>query len=118
MRCNTLNNLKLNESRTSAAASTGYLNATELADYLVKKGVPFREAHEIVGKAVVSGISQKRELHEMDLSELRSFSKKIDKDVFKSLDMQATLSAKNVTGGTSPKQVAKAIKNAKRYLGK
>jgi len=113
-----LNNLKLNESRTAAAASTGYLNATELADYLVKKGVPFREAHEIVGKAVVSGISQKRELHEMDLSELRSFSKKIDKDVFKSLDMQATLSAKNVTGGTSPKQVAKAIKNAKRYLGK
>ena len=113
-----LANLKLNESRTSAAASTGYLNATELADYLVKKGVPFREAHEIVGKAVVSGISQKRELHEMDLSELRSFSKKIDKDVFKSLDMQATLSAKNVTGGTSPKQVAKAIKNAKRYLGK
>ena len=113
-----LDNLKLNESRTSAAASTGYLNATELADYLVKKGVPFREAHEIVGKAVVSGISQKRELHEMDLSELRSFSKKIDKDVFKSLDMQATLSAKNVTGGTSPKQVAKAIKNAKRYLGK
>ena len=113
-----LDNLKLNESRTSAAASTGYLNATELADYLVKKGVPFREAHEIVGKAVVSGISQKRELHEMDLSELRSFSKKIDKDVFKSLVMQATLSAKNVTGGTSPKQVAKAIKNAKRYLGK
>ena len=113
-----LNNLKLNESRTAAAASTGYLNATELADYLVKKGVPFREAHETVGKAVVSGISQKRELHEMDLSELRSFSKKIDKDVFKSLDMQATLSAKNVTGGTSPKQVAKAIKNAKRYLGK
>jgi len=113
-----LDNLKLNESRTSAAASTGYLNATELADYLVKKGVPFREAHETVGKAVVSGISQKRELHEMDLSELRSFSKKIDKDVFKSLDMQATLSAKNVTGGTSPKQVAKAIKNAKRYLGK
>jgi len=113
-----LANLKLNESRTSAAASTGYLNATELADYLVKKGVPFREAHETVGKAVVSGISQKRELHEMDLSELRSFSKKIDKDVFKSLDMQATLSAKNVTGGTSPKQVAKAIKNAKRYLGK
>ena len=113
-----LDNLKLNESRTSAAASTGYLNATELADYLVKKGVPFREAHEIVGKAVVSGISQKRELHEMDLSELRSFSKKIDKDVFKSLEMQATLSAKNVTGGTSPKQVAKAIKNAKRYLGK
>jgi len=113
-----LDNLKLNESRTSAAASTGYLNATELADYLVKKGVPFREAHETVGKAVVSGISQKRELHEMDLSELRSFSKKIDKDVFKSLEMQATLSAKNVTGGTSPKQVAKAIKNAKRYLGK
>ena len=111
-----LDNLKLNESQTEVAASTGYMNATDLADYLVKKGVPFREAHEVVGKAVVSGIKQNRELHEMDLSELRSFSKKIDKDVFGALKLSATLAAKNTTGGTSPKQVAKAMKDAKRYL--
>ena len=115
---NVLDNLEVNEEKARTAASTGYLNATELADYLVKKGVPFREAHEAVGKIILYALQQGREIHELTMDELRQFSNKIDPDVFKSLELDATLEAKDVTGGTSPKRVKQALKAAKRYLAK
>jgi argininosuccinate lyase len=113
-----LDNLTVNESRTKQAASTGYLNATELADYLVRKGVPFREAHEAVGKAVLTAIDQNKELGELSIAELRKFSKKIDDDVFDSLSLKQTLSSKSAVGGTAPPQVKEAMKAAKSYLRK
>ena len=113
-----IDNLTLNELRTAQAASTGYLNATELADHLVKKGIPFREAHDVVGKAVLYAIDQRKELGELSLAELRKFSKKIDDDVFDSLSLKQTLASKNVIGGTAPAQVKEAIKTAKSYLRK
>lgn len=111
-----LDNLTVNESRTEEAASTGYLNATELADYLVRKGVPFRQAHEAVGQAVLYAIDHKKELSDLTLSDLRRFSKKIDDDVFRSLDLKQTLASKNIVGGTAPEQVRDAIRIAKKYL--
>ncbi|MEP6847769.1 MAG: argininosuccinate lyase [Acidobacteriota bacterium] len=108
-----LDNLSLNEETTREAATRGYLNATELADYLVKKGVPFRTAHEAVGRAVLYGIEQQKELHELSLDELGKISSKIEKDVFKLLDLSQTLASKNVIGGTSPKRVREALKKAK-----
>lgn len=111
-------NLTVNEARTKEAASTGYLNATELADYLVKKSVPFREAHETVGKAVLYAIGQGRELNELSLDEISQFSKKIGADVLESLSLKNTLASKNVIGGTSPARVREALKDAKRYLKK
>jgi argininosuccinate lyase len=111
-----LDNTTVNEERTREAATAGYLNATELADYLVKKGVPFRTAHETVGRAVLYAISRGRELHELDPGELREFSDEIGDDVSDALDLGAALSAKGTIGGTAPDRVAEALKAARRYL--
>ena len=80
-----LRNLRLNEARARESASQGYLNATELADYLARKGVPFREAHETVGRIVMHAIEQKVELNDLSLDDLKSFSPLIEQDVFESL---------------------------------
>ena len=93
-----LRNIELNEARMREAASKGMMNATELADYLVRKGIAFREAHEIVGRIVVKAIEKGVELGELPLDELRSFSSKIDADVFAALTLQER-STQNVAGG-------------------
>jgi len=111
-----LRNIRVNEARTREAASQGYLNATELADYLVRKGVPFREAHETVGRAVVKAIEQGVELQELSLSDLQSFSDFIDEDVYEALSLENTLQSKAQLGGTSPAQVAKALAIARVSL--
>ena len=111
-----LNNITVNEEKTREAATRGYLNATDLADYLVKKGVPFRTAHEAVGRAVLFGIESGNELHELSLTELRKFSPKIERDVFKALSLDQTLASKIAIGGTSPKRVAEALKKAKKSI--
>ncbi|MGI8640164.1 MAG: argininosuccinate lyase [Pyrinomonadaceae bacterium] len=111
-----LNNLHLNEEKTRAAATTGYLNATELADYLVQKDVPFRIAHDTVGKIVIFAISQNKELDELNLSEMKQFSGQIEKDVFDALSLEQTLASKNQIGGTSPERVFEALQEAKQSL--
>lgn len=111
-----IDNLKVNEERAREAASTGFLNATELADYLVKKGVPFRTAHDAVGKAVLLAAEGGRELNELTLDELRAFAGSIDADVFDSLSIESTLASKSQIGGTSPARVAEALINARRSL--
>jgi argininosuccinate lyase len=111
-----LDNVTVNESKTLEAASTGYLNATELADYLVKKGVPFRAAHETVGKAVLYAIEKGTELNEIPLPELRRFSKHIDADVLETLTLKQTLASKDRIGGTSPARVAEALRAAKTRI--
>ncbi|HMO79668.1 MAG TPA: argininosuccinate lyase [Pyrinomonadaceae bacterium] len=111
-----LENLTVNESRTREAASRGYLNATELADYLVKKGVPFRTAHDAVGQLVLFGLEHNRELHELSPEEMRAVSADIDEDVFQSLALEQTLASKSVIGGTSPARVAEALAAAKGSL--
>ena len=83
-----LRNVELNEERMRAAASQGMMNATELADYLVRKGVAFREAHETVGRIVVRAIDAGVELGELHLDQLRSFSSQIEKDVFDALTLR------------------------------
>src|SRR5437667_6853864 len=76
-----LRNLRLNETRARESASQGYLNATELADYLARKGMPFREAHETVGRIVMHAIEQKNEIDDLSLGDLKSFSPLIEQDV-------------------------------------
>ena len=109
-------NATVNEANTRYAATKGYLNATELADYLVKKGVPFRTAHETVGNAVLHAIGEGKELHELRLEQLREFSPVIDDDVAEALSLDSALAAKDVGGGTSPSRVAEALAAAKEYL--
>jgi argininosuccinate lyase len=111
-----VDNMTVNEQTMRNAATTGYLNATELADYLVRKGVPFRTAHETVGNAVLYAISEGKELNELRLEQLREFSPVIEDDVMQALSLDATLAAKSVIGGTSPARVADALAAAKRSL--
>ena len=98
------------------AAASGYSTATDLADYLVRKGLAFRDAHEIVGNAVRLGIESKRDLSEMSLSELQSLSPLIESDVFDVLTLEGSVSARNHYGGTAPEQVRAAIIRARQSL--
>jgi|SRR5215813_294656 len=111
-----LRNVRVNAVVTQAAASKGYMNATELADYLVRKGIPFREAHELVGRIVLRAIEEKVELQQLSLEELRRFAIVIDDDVFEALSLESTLATKTQPGGTSPEQVAAALKEARATL--
>ena len=111
-----LRNVKVNEEVMRAAASQGMMNATELADYLVRKGISFREAHETVGRIVVMAIAKGVELGELSLSELQSFSSEIGDDVFDALTLDKTLATKSVTGGTAPERVSEALAVARKNL--
>ena len=110
--------IKANKEVMREAALRGFSTATDLADYLVRKGIPFRDAHEIVGKAVGLGVQTNRDLSALSLAELQSFSKAIDKDVYKVLTLEGSVSARKHFGGTAPAQVKKAIKAAKTKLAK
>jgi len=95
------------------AALRGYATATDLADYLVGKGVPFRDAHEVVGKAVRYGIEQGKDLAAMDLAELQRFSAVIAADVFQVLSLEGSVALRDHVGGTAPQQVRLAIQRAR-----
>jgi len=94
------------------AAFRGYSTATDLADYLVKKGMPFRDAHEVVGKAVAKGLNDKKDLSELTLEELQVFSNTIGDDVFDILTLEGSVNARDHFGGTAPAQVAAACQRA------
>jgi argininosuccinate lyase len=104
-----LQSIKLDSKKMLAAATNGFLNATELADYLVGKGVAFRESHEIVGKLVLFALKTSRELSDLTLSEMKKFSPTIGKDVYDALSLEATLKNKRSIGGTSPQTVKSRI---------
>ncbi len=98
------------------AARQGFSTATDLADYLVRKGVAFRDAHEIVGKAVRCGIDAQKDLSELSLEQLREFSPAIDADVFEVLSLEGSVAARDHLGGTAPAQVRAAIQRARQRL--
>ena len=100
------------------AALQGYATATDLADYLVKKGVPFRDAHEAVALAVRFAEQRGCDLSEIDLAELQSFSTLIEQDVYQVLSLEGSLASRNHIGGTAPNQVAAAIARGRSYLEK
>jgi argininosuccinate lyase len=99
------------------AAMQGFATATDLADYLVRKGMPFRDAHEVVGKAVAFGVAEGRDLSAMSLAELQGFSDTIGEDVFEVLTLEGSVAARDHIGGTAPRQVRAAIVRAKLRLG-
>ena len=108
--------LKINEENMRDAALKGFSTATDLADYLVTKGLPFRDAHEVVGKAVQAGIKAKKDLAEMSLPELQKFSNIIEEDVFSVLTLEGSVAARDHVGGTAPNQVRLAIEHARQWL--
>ncbi|GAL05843.1 argininosuccinate lyase [Photobacterium aphoticum] len=108
--------IKVNEARTLEAAMQGYSNATELADYLVAKGIPFREAHHIVGVAVVAAIAKGCALEELSLAEMQTFSSVIEEDVYPILTIESCLEKRCALGGVAPFQVEYAINQAQSRL--
>lgn len=98
------------------AAKQGFSTATDLADYLVRKGMAFRDAHEVVGLAVRLGTETKRDLSELTLDELQDFSELIAGDVFEVLTLEGSVAARDHLGGTAPNQVRRAIAEAKAFL--
>ncbi|MFT7006780.1 MAG: argininosuccinate lyase/amino-acid N-acetyltransferase [Colwellia sp.] len=101
--------LKINRDRTLAAAQQGYANSTELADYLVSKDIPFREAHHIVGEVVLAAIDAGHALEEFSVAQLQAFSEKIEEDVYQHLSIESCLDKRVALGGTSRTQVQKAL---------
>ena len=101
--------LKVNRARTLAAAQQGYANSTELADYLVSKDIPFREAHHIVGEVVLAAIDEGHALEDFSLAQLQKFSDKIEQDVYQHLSIESCLDKRVALGGTSRSQVQKAL---------
>jgi len=108
--------LVANEPAMYDAAKRGFSTATDLADYLVRKGIPFRDSHEVVGKSVAYGIEHDKDLSEFSLSELQQFSDMISEDVFEVLTLEGSVAARNHIGGTAPDQVRQAVANAKIAL--
>ncbi len=109
--------LRVNAAAMEAAAQKGYATATDLADYLVKKGLPFRDAHETVAHAVKAASSHNCDLSELPLSVLQGFHPAIDKDVYACLSLRGSLEARNTLGGTAPAQVMAQIDRHAQRLG-
>jgi argininosuccinate lyase len=108
--------ISVRRERMYEAARLGYATATDLADYVVRKGLPFRDAHEVVGKAVRYAITQRKDLSELSLEELRRFCDRIEADVFAVLTLEGSVAARDHLGGTAPKQVRAAIERARNRL--
>jgi len=108
--------IKLKRDRMLESARRGFSTATDLADYLVRKGVAFRDAHEVVGKAVRYGVQSGKDLAQMSLEELRVFSNVIDTDVHAVLTLEGSAAARNHIGGTAPEQVKQACVRARSRM--
>jgi len=108
--------LRVNAVRAREAASQGFLNATDLADYLAKKGVPFREAHEIVGRLVAACLESGKELLDLSLAELHAFSKRFEEDVFSELELEAVVNRRRSLGGTAPEEVDRQIAAMRQHI--
>jgi argininosuccinate lyase len=109
-------NLVVNREVMYASAKQGYATATDLADYLVNKGLPFRDAHEIVGSAVAYAIDKEKDLCDCTLQELQSFDRRIEADVFDLLSLEGSVNARNLIGGTAPQQVKKQIVDCRKLI--
>ncbi|MCH9692509.1 MAG: argininosuccinate lyase [Gammaproteobacteria bacterium] len=99
-----------------AAAAQGFATATDLADYLVRKGLSFRDAHEVVGRAVAFALNQQRDLAQLQIDELKQFSALIEQDVFLVLTLQGSVAARDHIGGTAPSQVRAACVRARALI--
>jgi len=109
--------IRVNTERISQAMKTDYILATDLADYLVKKGLPFREAHGAVAKLSKYAASKGKSFRELGRKEYRKFSQQFGNDVY-NITAESSVAARNVVGGTSPQQVGKALRRAKRLIKK
>ena len=112
-----LHELSFNKERMKKAVDEGYLTATDLADYLVRKGVTFRQAHTIVGKMVLYALDRRKELKDLTLKEMKGFCRDIGKEVYDWLDPLACIGRRNLPGGTGSASVKRALAKARKEIG-
>ncbi|WP_416694699.1 argininosuccinate lyase [Candidatus Pseudothioglobus sp. Uisw_050_01] len=108
--------IKTNKENMYQSTLKGYTTATDLADYLVKKGLAFRDAHDIVGKAVSYGIKEGKDLSELSIDELKNFNSLIEEDIFDVISLEGSINSRNHLGGTSPTQISIAIKAGRKSI--
>lgn len=108
--------ISVNKANMRAATMKGFATATDLADYLVRKGMAFRDAHEVVGNTVASAERQSKDIADLTLEELNVFSDVIESDVYDVLTLEGALAARNHIGGTAPAQVRAAVERARQRL--
>jgi argininosuccinate lyase len=100
------------------AAGGGYATATDLADYLVRKGIPFRKAHEVTGRVVRYCVDSNRELPSLTLEELKGFHPSFEKDIYGYIDPRRSVSARNIQGGTAPARVRRRLREIEKIVSK
>ena len=108
--------INTNKDNMYQSALKGYTTATDLADYLVKKGLAFRDAHDVVGRAVSYGLKERKDLSEFTIDELKNFNSLIEEDIFDVISLEGSIKARNHLGGTSPKQILIAIKTGRKSI--
>jgi argininosuccinate lyase len=108
--------VKFNHERMKSACESGFMNAMAAATYLARRGVPFRQAHEIIANAVQKCVQQGCELEQLSLDELREFSPAFDADIYEQLTVENVLACHDVPGGTAPHRVQQALKAAREKL--
>ena len=111
-----LEGITLHKEAISQALDKGYVTATELADYLVQKQVPFREAHDITGQIVLKAVEDKKQLHEIELTQFQQICPAIDTDIYEALSLESAINAKNVVGGTATHQVKTRLSEWKKRI--
>jgi argininosuccinate lyase len=111
-----ISSMKIKKDTMYGAAREGFTNATDIADYLVKKGSPFRSAHEIIGRMVLYCIDNNRQIQDLSLEELKEFSKKFEEDIYIEISLEKCVSGRNIPGGPSRERVMDSIENGKRFL--
>jgi argininosuccinate lyase len=109
-------NIQANKEAMYESARKGFATATDLADYLVKRGLPFRDAHEVVGSAVAFAIEQNKDLSDCSLDELQQFESRIQQDVFDVLTLEGSVNARDILGGTAPQQVKFQIQQCRKLI--
>ena len=116
--CDMIATMKVNKDTMLKGAKGGFTNATDLADYLVKKGLPFREAHGVVGRMVFYAIEQKKDLDDFSMAEFKDFSDIIEDDIYDAISMETCVNDRNLIGGPAMETTKKAILDAKEYIEK
>jgi len=111
-----LRTMKVNRERMKEAARGGFTNATDLADYLVAKGLPFRTAHEVIGRAVLYCLEHQKSLEELDMQEFKGFCELVDTDVYDHISLEGCINKRQLPGGTAPQAVERAIREARSLI--
>jgi argininosuccinate lyase len=111
-----LASIKVRRENMYKAAQGGFTNATDIADYLVKKGIPFRSAHEIIGKMVLYCIENNKSIDNLSIDEFKSFSDKIQEDVYKEISLEKCVSGRNIPGGPAKESVVSSINAGKNFI--